>query len=89
MTCLIQAVDFANGTPCPHAGQYVERFDFDTRDGRGYGSFTKDPTHALHFADKAAALSFWRTVSKSHPTRPDGRPNRPLTALTVSIVNAP
>lgn len=31
------------------------------------------------------ALALWRSVCSSDPVRPDGRPNRPLTAFTVEV----
>jgi hypothetical protein len=29
----------------------------------------------------------WKRTSKTHPRRPDGKPNRPMTAFTVEVVN--
>jgi hypothetical protein len=50
---------------------------------------TADPTQARSFNSMEAALEFWRQRSTSCPTRPDGKPNRPLTAFTVSIEELP
>jgi len=49
MTCVIQAVGFANGMPCDKAGQYLESFDPDTYGGRGYVTWTPQAlqSHAL------------------------------------------
>jgi hypothetical protein len=33
----------------------------------------------------ASAKAFWGTQSKALPPRPDGKPNRPLTAITVAF----
>lgn len=85
---VIRVIGFANGVPCPHAGLYVQTFDFDAHDGRGLGIFTPDKVDALKFPDGQAAFLFWQTQSKVKPTRPDGRPNRPLTAATVDIEDA-
>lgn len=82
---VIQAVAFANGTPCPHAGQYLKSFDFEFENGLGYGEFTRSRQEAMRFKTVADAMQFWRTESKIRPLRPDGEPNRPLTALTVHI----
>lgn len=38
---------------------------------------------AIRFKDVAEAIECWRQTSKTVPTRPDGRPNRPLTAFSV------
>lgn len=84
MTVLI-AIGFANGQHCPHADQYLEWFDFDFANGLGRGQFTRDRTKALTFASPAKAMEFWKTISSVRPFRPDGKPNRPLTALTVEV----
>lgn len=86
---VIVALGFANGVPCPHAGQYLESFDFDAHDGIGEGAFTRDPRRAMLFDDAHAAFAFWRTVSTVRPIRGDGRPNRPLTALSVQVDDEP
>lgn len=84
MTVLI-AIGFANDEWCPHAGLYLKSFDFEHEDGLGYGEFTTDRAEAKEFKDAGEALEFWRTVSKVRPQRPDGKPNRPLTVLTVEV----
>ena len=40
---------------------------------------------ALDWPDAAQAMTAWNTVSSQRPRRPDGRPNKPLTALTVEV----
>jgi hypothetical protein len=42
----------------------------------------------MTFPDKAAAMAYYFTVSKTVPRRPDGRPNRPLTAYMIEITEA-
>ncbi|HTE35735.1 MAG TPA: hypothetical protein VK630_04250 [Reyranella sp.] len=88
MSTVIEAVGFASGRPCPHRGQYLRAFDFEAFAGVGYGDFTPDKRKALKFADIAAAYAFWRTVSRTHPVRADGQPNRPMTGLTVTFAEA-
>jgi len=82
---LIKAEMFANGAPCPHAGQWIETFDHDAEGGRGYGTFTSDAWKAMRFNSHAEALMFWHKQSSVRPLRADGEPNRPLTSLTCSI----
>ena len=89
MAKLIRALGFASGAPCPHAGQYLESFDFEAYDGRGYGEFTPDPARAKRFDDVPACVLFWSTTSTTKPVREDGKPNRPLTALSIDISDAP
>lgn len=40
---------------------------------------------ALRFADVGAALECWRLISTTRPLRPDGKPNRPLSAMTLTL----
>jgi hypothetical protein len=82
---VIKAVAFANGEPCPHAGQYVESFDHEHANGQGWGDFTSDVAKAKKFPNKVAAFAFWLKVPKCRKYRPDGQLNKPLTSLTVSI----
>jgi len=44
-----------------------------------------DASKALRFASMEEATAFWRQQSTRTPLRPDGKPNRPLTAYTVTI----
>ncbi len=81
----IVAAGFASDAPCPHYGLWLKAFDFDAQDGKGFGEFTKSPAKAMRFATRNDALLFWRTKSRVKPLRADGEPNRPLTALCISI----
>ena len=40
---------------------------------------------AQRFATNAMAMVAWNAQSMTHPYRRDGRPNKPMTALTVEI----
>jgi hypothetical protein len=84
-TFAIRAVGFANGSPCPHEDQWVESFDHDACGGQGYGTFTGQPSKAMLFDSYMDAMAFWNKRSALKPLRPDGKPNRPLTALTMTI----
>lgn len=85
MINVIRAIGFANGTPCPHAGQWLKSFDHEAFNGRGHGEFTDRLEDAMRFASSTEAFEFWRRQSKVRPWRPDGKPNKPMTALTVVI----
>ena len=65
--------------------QYLVAFDFDAMQGRGYGIFTDELELAMRFKTLRDAMEFWRTQSTVNPLRPDGKPNRPLTASTISV----
>lgn len=82
---VIRAVGFANGVPCPHENEWLKSFDHEAFNGRGHGVFTNRIEHAMRFPSKVHALAFWGKQSTVQPLRPDGRPNKPLTALTVEI----
>jgi hypothetical protein len=86
---LIRAVGFANGEHCPHAGYWLESFDHDAYDGLGYGAFTTRVSDAKRFASPSEALKFWGKQSSVKPLRADGRPNKPLTALTIKVEPLP
>jgi hypothetical protein len=85
MKYLMVAVEFANGVPCPHAGHYLKKFDHDHDRGRGFGVFTPHRRKAKRFDTQEELFEFWKRQSKRYPIRSDGEPNRPLTALTVTI----
>jgi len=72
-------------SPAEIEDQYLVSFDFDAMCGIGFGIFTDKPEHAMRFKTLRDAMEFWRTQSTVKPLRPDGEPNRPLTASTVSI----
>lgn len=78
----------ADGRPSVVDGQYLVECDVDARDGRGAVLATEDPAKARRFADVGEAMDYWRRVSTVLPLRPDGKPNRPLTAYTVEILDA-
>jgi hypothetical protein len=85
MKYVICAIAFANGAPCPHAGQWLAHFDHDAFGGQGWGEFTDKINHAKRFDTFEEAMAFWNKQSTVMPLRPDGRPNKPLTALTATI----
>lgn len=82
-------VGFANGEPSAYDGQYLERFDPEYEGGLGRVWTTSDPNKAKLFDNAADALLLWKTQSQTNPLRSDGKPNRPMTALTIEIVEAP
>jgi hypothetical protein len=76
---LIVCRGFANGESCPFEGLYLETY---TPEGRVKGSWTPDPNDAMRFASQDDAFTLWKS---SIGKRPDGRPDRPLTAFNVEI----
>lgn len=84
----IELADSAFGIPSAIDGMYVEAFDHEAFNGRGDLVATPDKAKAMRFANIGEAMDFWKCQSAVKPFRPDGNPNRPLTAFTVSIENA-
>jgi hypothetical protein len=68
---------------------WLRAYDPDYADGVGWCDFTDDPEQAKRFPSYVEAVEEYRRVSTVTPVRHDGKPNRPLTAYTVSIENAP
>lgn len=84
MAYILVATEIATGEKFPFPMLVVD-CDFDAHNGLGAFIFSNSPTKAKRFATAEEALTFYRTVSPSRPTRPDGEPNRPLTAFSVEV----
>ena len=89
---IIKLVGLVVGTPTPFDGQYLTEYDPEkdgvSPDGLPMQAVIKtspDPRRALQYTDFPHALETWKRVCQRHPVRDDGRPNRPLTAFTVSF----
>lgn len=85
MSFVICAVGFSNGVHCPHAGQWLLHYDVDAFDGQGWCDFTDKIMQAKRFDTFEEAMACWNQQSTVKPLRPDGRPNKPLTALTILV----
>lgn len=84
---LLKALWGADGALLKITGQYLKSFDFEADGGAGFGEFTRDPLAAKHFDGLPELFEFVRTVPKCHPIRAsDGKPNRPMTAVTYDLV---
>jgi hypothetical protein len=68
-------------------GKFIKRFS-DAGDYAGNITVADTAAGARVFRTKTAAFLYWRQQSKLRPRRPDGQPNRPLTAFTVEILPA-
>jgi hypothetical protein len=67
----------------PPDGAWLQSYDPEAHFGLGEASWTMDPAKAMLFVTPTAALDCWNQVPMTRPTRPDGKPNRPITAYTV------
>lgn len=84
---LMKIVGFADGSTSEYDDQFLERFDPEYDHGLGRIWTTPDPDKAMRFTSLAEALTTWKTQSTVRPLRADGKPNRPLTAVTVTFVD--
>lgn len=70
-------------------GMWVQHYNPDGRKGVGELMATPFPEQARKFKDFNEAVSYWRQQSTVIPYRSDGKPNRPLTAYNVEILDLP
>jgi len=90
---VIYVVGMVDGTATAFDGQFVVDYDpgrqgFEPGTGRPMFCHlvtTAEPERATRYTT-AEAFELWRAVDPGNPTRADGKPNRPLSAFTVSIV---
>lgn len=82
--------------PTTFDGQYLVEYDPDRPGVDPDGSpmlahivASPDIERAKKFPSAREAMEEWRRISRSVPTRPDGKPNRPLTAFTVEVEKVP
>lgn len=69
------------------AGKYILSFDPQYPHPLGIGKLelTKSIEMAQKFPNLELAMAFWKQQSPTVPLRDDGRPNRPLTAYTITF----
>jgi hypothetical protein len=85
MKHVIRIIGSVLGNATPDDGCYLTLYDPHAGD-HGYIETSSDFARARVFEDAGAAMECWRQVNRNQPTRPDGKPNRPLTAYTVELV---
>lgn len=86
MTYSIRIIGLADGRRLDGIdGAWVVDCDVDGRQGRGSVIVTREARKARRFDHAHDAWAYWRRESTVVPTRPDGKPNRPLTAYTISV----
>lgn len=75
----------AEGLDRPRPGEYLASYDLDAFDGTGAFTSTPNLDEARVFDGFGEAWAAWQGTSTVRPTRADGKPNKPLTALTVEL----
>lgn len=79
------ALALSIGEGGPILGDYLEWSDPDARHGFGDDRWTADLAKALRFDTFDAAMTCWMAQSTKRPFRDDGKPNRPMTAYSVTV----
>ena len=90
---VIRLLGLASGGTTSFDGRFLSAYDplipGEDPDGRQMQATVEavdDPDEAIHFDDMEAAWRCWSTLGNP-PWRPDGKPNRPLTAFTVDMLS--
>jgi hypothetical protein len=84
---VVRVMGASDGGSTPHDGRYVVRWDSDVEAGTLALDSTDDLDKARRFVN-GEEFDEWRAVSKVQPRRPwDGHYNRPLTAITIEIID--
>lgn len=81
---IIRLMGLADGRKTRYDGLYLKSSDVDANDGRGSIEAVHDPRDAMRFKSLDQVFDYWRRQSNTVPFRPDGKPNRPLTAFNIS-----
>lgn len=82
---IMKCLELATGRPGGPVNQYLRDYNRAT----GFSTWTVDKAKALKFTDALEAMTLWKSVHEKEPVRVhDGKPNRPLTAFTISIEEA-
>lgn len=86
MRCMAASDPYDHEGNRPPIGCFLKRYDAEAFDGRGLSEFTIHLDQALVFDSVADAVRCWQTVPANRPVREDGKPNRPLTAMTMEFL---
>lgn len=87
MTHVLQVVGLANGEPTDAEGLYVVSYTPDGHGGRGDLVLSEHLKDAQRFDSPGAALELWQAqAAPPFATRPDGKPNRPMTAFSIVAI---
>lgn len=91
---VIKFSGMANGSPSPFDGLYLKEYDPGKQGWTPTGKpmaahivVVGDPAQAMQFKDLVALMEVRNAIDPEFPERPDGKPNRPLTAFTIEITD--
>lgn len=100
MSIAMKIVRLADGSAMPgYDGKFVKEFDashtyphrpdLPDEPGQCWLVVTDNIREAKAYASIIEAREDWIQVDQRQPVRPDGQPNRPLTAFTVTFEQVP
>ena len=84
--CVVQIHGAADGTTTPHDGRYLVAWNPHTKFGTLECTSTDRLWEATQFDGALDVLNERGVVSSVEPVRPDGKANKPLAALTITII---
>lgn len=85
---LMRIAGYADGTDVSFAGQYLKSYNPDAPGEEYLAEFTDRVEDAMKFTDAGAVLTEWkRQRMVDGGLRSDGKPDRPLTAFTVEVID--
>lgn len=82
---IVKVVCASDGSSTPHDGRWVVAWNPHTAFGLLELTSTANRAAAQRFGGPHEVLREWKTISMRHPLRPDGKANRPLSGLTISL----
>jgi hypothetical protein len=84
----VACLGLADGTSAGELdGAWLVSYDPAGCDGCGDGTWSRDPAEAARFTPQEWA-ELWTASPENRPLRPDGKPNRPITMFSLTIVPA-
>jgi hypothetical protein len=86
MPWIMQILGEADDIMEQYAPIYLKTFDLEANGGHGAMQCTKDKSEAFKWDSMIDLMMAWKAPSESRPLRPDGKPNRPLTAFSISPI---
>jgi hypothetical protein len=91
MAVAMKLLGLAGAMATPHDEQYVQ--EYDPSGGSAPDECvlvtTPDITRAKHYPSIVEGWEDWKRVDTRAPVRADGKPNRPLTAFSVTFDPVP
>jgi|DEB0MinimDraft_6_1074348.scaffolds.fasta_scaffold88546_2 hypothetical protein len=70
-----------------HHGMFLKEYDPDGNGGAGIIVSSRSLQDAKQYESVQEAIEHYRAVSKTHPRRVDGEPNRPITAFSAEVLS--